>query len=754
MMRLIFITGPHSGTEINTSAGRVRIGRDPASNDLVLDDPTVSARHVELERSPRGDYVLEDLGTTNGSLVNGQPVTTVGQNQMIYLSAGDRFRIGNTEIEVGEGSPRFMIIGGPKAGRNVPISDETVTFGRAPDCTVELDDGKVSAYHAAMVCQPTGFELKDNNSTNGTFVNGHQITSHYLADGDSIEIGSTELRFLIDEPEHPVAERAHADDLDGAALAHLDFVAGPHEGESIPIGDDQLILGRRDDCTFTLSDLSVSAMHCAVSRNETGFLVTDLRSSNGTFVNGRRIDDAKPLNPGDLIQVGECVAEFRAAGGVAVEDGGATTATTMMLTNQMSVEAFMPKFVIGDAVVAAPKINIGADSSSQLWLQGEGVERLHATITWDDGFFLEDHSRNGTYFNDKRVVKDKLQTGSVIRIAETVINVTVRGDRCNLEVIDAIAAMAAIEVARETAFDLRQAQPDMPNTGWQAQEQAYQTVFKLDLPDIDALVAERKEKLKTGAPAWRPSTDILKDAIGRYAVLGTIAASIAVMALLYATSSDAALGNHPLSEGHSSVLFAQQAEANKLPAGCQSCHDLGNGVPVEKCTTCHDNYDKHRRDQHVNPPADKMKPDQESPGNNCANCHVEHIGTVRSTDLRNPSLLSAEKSCSASSCHPNQHSEEALNAGKDAPRVIKAGPIPDFNRPQEQFHVDHALVEHDGQTVAIGCTACHAAKDGDKLVESDAGLSCFRCHVSGGQESFNEQCASCHSDEHTGAVKP
>lgn len=751
MMRLIFLTGPHAGTEINTSAQRVRVGRDPGSNDLVLEDPTVSARHIILERSPRGDYVLEDLGTTNGTLVNDQQVTTVGQHQTIFLSSGDRFKIGNTEVEVSEGIPRFMIISGPKAGLNIPITDETITFGRAPDCTVEIDDPKVSGLHSAMVCQPVGFELKDNNSTNGTYVNGHRITSHYLGDGDAIEIGNIELRFLIDEPRLPAAARAHGGEQRGTAYAHLHFVSGPHEDESQAIGDDQVIFGRRDDCTFSISDLQVSAMHCAVTRTDTGFVLTDLRSSNGTFVNGRRITESQPLNPGDLVQFGECVAEFRVAGGVAAEDGSATT-TTMMMTNQLNAAAFMPKFVIGDAVMAALHIQIGSDSSSQLWLQSEGVEKVHATITWDDGFVIEDKSRNGTYVNDKRVVKEKLQTGHVIRIGENVINVSIRGDRCNLETIDAVAAMAAIEVARETAFDIRQAQFDAPNTGWQAQEPAYQTVFKLDLPDIDALVEERKkEKLKTGAPAWRPSTDIIKDAIGKYAVIGTMAASLVVCALLYATSSDAALMNHPLSEGHSSVRFAQWAQEKGAGTGCQSCHAPGNGVPVEKCTLCHADYNEHSRDQHVDPPADKMKAHQVSPGNQCSTCHVEHIGTPRSTDPRNPSLLGAERSCGSGACHPNQHVNDFEELSADAPLVVKAGPVPDFDRQREIFHADHAMVEQDGKQIAIGCTACHAAKDGEELVESNPGKSCFRCHASS-KEQITEQCTSCHGNEHDGAV--
>ena len=51
----------------------VRIGRAP-SNDIVIDDPTVSAEHASLTKSPSG-YRLRDLGSTNGTHINGVSIT-------------------------------------------------------------------------------------------------------------------------------------------------------------------------------------------------------------------------------------------------------------------------------------------------------------------------------------------------------------------------------------------------------------------------------------------------------------------------------------------------------------------------------------------------------------------------------------------------------------------------------------------------------------------------------------------------------
>jgi pSer/pThr/pTyr-binding forkhead associated (FHA) protein len=54
----------------------IRIGRAP-SNDVVIDDPTVSAQHASLTKSPSG-YRLKDLGSTNGTQINGVSITEAG----------------------------------------------------------------------------------------------------------------------------------------------------------------------------------------------------------------------------------------------------------------------------------------------------------------------------------------------------------------------------------------------------------------------------------------------------------------------------------------------------------------------------------------------------------------------------------------------------------------------------------------------------------------------------------------------------
>ncbi len=76
----------HRLTALPLTVGRA------SDNDLILDDPMVSRHHCQLKLQ-HGAYSFADLGSRNGSEVNGQPVTEIA------LGPGDVIRIGDTEIE-------------------------------------------------------------------------------------------------------------------------------------------------------------------------------------------------------------------------------------------------------------------------------------------------------------------------------------------------------------------------------------------------------------------------------------------------------------------------------------------------------------------------------------------------------------------------------------------------------------------------------------------------------------------------------
>src|SRR5580658_7802559 len=112
-LRLSFDTGALAGIHIVTAAKTVRLGRDPAHNDILLTNPKVSRRHAILERSARGGYSMEVIGT-GPSRLNGDVIQAVpGQATTMPLSGGDRVDLGGVEFTVAEADVRLICVSGP-----------------------------------------------------------------------------------------------------------------------------------------------------------------------------------------------------------------------------------------------------------------------------------------------------------------------------------------------------------------------------------------------------------------------------------------------------------------------------------------------------------------------------------------------------------------------------------------------------------------------------------------------------------------
>lgn len=79
-----------------------------------------------------------------------------------------------------------------------------------------------------------------------------------------------------------------------------------------PLGSAGGVVGRGADCTVRLSSPRVSARHFSVRRDDDTWLVEDLRSTNGTRINGTGVSGLAPLQPGDRIEAGGMAVFFDA----------------------------------------------------------------------------------------------------------------------------------------------------------------------------------------------------------------------------------------------------------------------------------------------------------------------------------------------------------------------------------------------------------------------------------------------------------
>jgi serine/threonine protein kinase len=92
----------------------------------------------------------------------------------------------------------------------------------------------------------------------------------------------------------------------------LTVVAGPDEGRSFPLTQDTLLLGRSRATDTHFIDPHISRVHGEIKHDRDQFVLTDLESPGGTFVNGKRVNQ-HILQPGDLIRIGTTHLQFEEA---------------------------------------------------------------------------------------------------------------------------------------------------------------------------------------------------------------------------------------------------------------------------------------------------------------------------------------------------------------------------------------------------------------------------------------------------------
>jgi transcriptional regulator with GAF, ATPase, and Fis domain len=89
-------------------------------------------------------------------------------------------------------------------------------------------------------------------------------------------------------------------------MAKLLAIAGPLKGAVFQLVSEEVTIGRLASCHLCVGDLSVSRQHCAIQPADGAFRIRDLGSNNGTFINGKRVEEAI-LADGDEIRVGDTI---------------------------------------------------------------------------------------------------------------------------------------------------------------------------------------------------------------------------------------------------------------------------------------------------------------------------------------------------------------------------------------------------------------------------------------------------------------
>jgi pSer/pThr/pTyr-binding forkhead associated (FHA) protein len=212
-------------------SGTLVIGRE-ANCDIPVDSPQISRRHAEISLS--GDTAtIKDLGSSNGTFVNGNKVTQAA------LKSGDEIKIDKirfavqgpaavsnaTQVRPAVGNAtqirpaasanartvtqqatnattampavgaRLVASGADNKGKNHALAGSQVTVGRTDGNDIVLSDSTMSGKHAKLTSVGGRWQLEDLGSTNGSFVNGKKVTKQELKGGDSVRFGKLEFKF-------------------------------------------------------------------------------------------------------------------------------------------------------------------------------------------------------------------------------------------------------------------------------------------------------------------------------------------------------------------------------------------------------------------------------------------------------------------------------------------------------------------------------------------------------------------------------
>ncbi len=174
-------------------------------------------------------------------------------------------------------------------------------------------------------------------------------------------------------------------------------------------------LGRGEDNDIIFTDRKVSRRHAVVRFEEDHFVIEDMGSSGGTFVNKKRIDKKVLLNNKDIISLGEAVELRYEEADLEEEKPPLKTAKTLreiqaelVLWENMKTSKHFP--------IIKEIITIGREDINDIVIDNLIVSRWHSQIIYHNGeFTLYDlHSSNGTAINGERIGRKTLENGDVI----------------------------------------------------------------------------------------------------------------------------------------------------------------------------------------------------------------------------------------------------------------------------------------------------------------------------------------------------
>ena len=229
----------------------------------------------------------------------------------------------------------------------VLLGRDVMRLGRHTQNDIVLDDRSLSRFHARVERRTEGFVVVDCGAQNGVHVNGERVVGESsLTPGDRITLGrylaifdgaraadskvapSVDIGIDIDMDTDADDVRAHdppttkpiklPQSLAKRGEPTLVLLFNSMEVSRHPLGTAGLTVGRSKGADVVISLLGLSRKHARITKAKGGFVVEDLGSQNGTWVNNQRIAESQKLQHGDLLNFYDYGVLFLEDGAVGV----------------------------------------------------------------------------------------------------------------------------------------------------------------------------------------------------------------------------------------------------------------------------------------------------------------------------------------------------------------------------------------------------------------------------------------------------
>lgn len=196
----------------------------------------------------------------------------------------------------------------------------TASIGRLETNDICIHEQHVSRQHAVINYQDGIFMVQDLGSANGVFVNDERLIEPFpLLAGDVIRLFVPTLFFtaMNDIDQRHITEHGTVlNPIPSSGRGTLTITNGIQEGTAIELNKAEMTVGRathRADWDICLPDPSISRPHARMALQDSTWIVYDLSSANGTFVNGTPVNEkGRALRDGDVIAFGALLLLFRA----------------------------------------------------------------------------------------------------------------------------------------------------------------------------------------------------------------------------------------------------------------------------------------------------------------------------------------------------------------------------------------------------------------------------------------------------------